>query len=196
MVPRLLVITGTSGVGKTTLTGELAAALGFGKIASTDTIREVLRSQFDSEDAPALHRSSFEPAGGDAVTDWRETVGVVSQGVEAVIQRAQRKEVDLIIEGVHYVPGSGAIEGWRSNGFVACGVVLHVSDEDLHKQMIASRENHNDKLADHYLSNFSRIRKIQSEMLVNAKNAGWIAMDITDDVPTTDLIAESLENDL
>ena len=76
--PRLLVITGSSGVGKSTISARAAASLGFSKSASTDTIRETLRTQFDSEQAPALHRSSFEPAGSGAIEDWHATVVVLS----------------------------------------------------------------------------------------------------------------------
>ena len=37
---RLLIIAGTSGVGKSTLSARVASSLGFSKIVSTDTIRE------------------------------------------------------------------------------------------------------------------------------------------------------------
>ena len=57
--PRLLIITGTSGVGKSTLTSKVASSLGFCKVAATDTVREVLRTQFDADQEPALHRSSY-----------------------------------------------------------------------------------------------------------------------------------------
>ncbi|HIN03658.1 MAG TPA: 2-phosphoglycerate kinase, partial [Candidatus Poseidoniales archaeon] len=58
MVGRLLVITGASGVGKSTLTTRVASALEFEKAASTDTVREILRTQLGIEAEPALHRSS------------------------------------------------------------------------------------------------------------------------------------------
>ncbi|PXF18647.1 MAG: 2-phosphoglycerate kinase, partial [Methanobacteriota archaeon] len=54
MVGRLLVITGASGVGKSTLTTRVASALEFEKVASTDTVREILRTQLGIEAEPAL----------------------------------------------------------------------------------------------------------------------------------------------
>jgi len=48
VVPRLLIIVGTSGVGKSTMSARLASELGFSKVASTDTVREVLRTQLTS----------------------------------------------------------------------------------------------------------------------------------------------------
>ena len=50
--PRLLVITGSSGVGKSTLSARAAASLGFSKSASTDTIREALRTQVAADELP------------------------------------------------------------------------------------------------------------------------------------------------
>ena len=109
------------------MSASLASSLGFGKIASTDTIREVLRTQISSTVSPSLHRSSFESAGGSASEDWKETVQVLSEGVLAVIQRAISKGSDLLLEGVHYVPNKEVIDLWREAGGVATGVVLYVS---------------------------------------------------------------------
>ena len=50
VVPRLLIIVGTSGVGKSTMSAKLASELGFSKVASTDTVREVLRTQLTSSE--------------------------------------------------------------------------------------------------------------------------------------------------
>ena len=52
MPPRLLIITGTSGVGKSTLSAKLAFSLGFVETAATDTVREVLRTQFTNLELP------------------------------------------------------------------------------------------------------------------------------------------------
>ena len=131
--PRLLVITGSSGVGKSTLSARAAASLEFSKIATTDTIRETLRTQFDADQLPALHRSSFEPAGSGVVQDWHETVKVLSEGVAAVVRRASMKGSDLLLEGVHVIPGAWILDDWKATGGVACGVVLYVADEDRHQ---------------------------------------------------------------
>jgi len=193
MSPRLLVITGTSGVGKTTIAAKLAPSLNIGRVTSTDMIREVKRTRHSRRDYPALHRSSFEPAGGGAVPDWKETIVAISEELAAAIQRSYVEGSDLLIEGVHLIPGEGMLENWRSGGFPACGIVLYVSDENLHKQMIVGREKHNGKLVEHYLDSFDRIREIQMEMLANAKNSGWIAMDINSQAVDIDLIGRLLE---
>ena len=181
--PRLLVIAGSSGVGKSTISARASSSLGFSKSASTDTIRETLRTQFDSEQEPALHRSSFEPAGSGPIEDWHATVVVLSEAIRAVVGRAVSKRSDLLLEGVHIIPGSGILEGWRESGGVASGVLLHVGNEDTHRQFIRTREKHNDRGLDHYLDNLGRIRAIQEEMLRKADESRWLVFDASIDDP-------------
>ena len=192
MVPRLLIISGTSGVGKSTMSASLASSLGFAKIAATDTIREVLRTQISSTASPALHRSSFESAGGSASEDWKETVQALSRGVLAVIERAISRGTDLLLEGVHYVPNREVIDIWREAGGVAIGVVLYVSSEERHRGMIANREKHNGKKVDHYLGNLDRIRKIQEELVLSGSEFGWLVIDPTKESDSIGLISSSL----
>ena len=192
VVPRLLIIVGTSGVGKSTMSARLASELGFSKVASTDTVREALRTQITSSERPALHRSSFESAGGSAVEDWGETVEAVSEGVRAVIQRALDKRSDLLLEGVHYFPNKEVIEEWRDAGGIATGVVLYVTSENMHRGMIANREKHNGKQVDHYLGNLDRIREIQEELVVSGSQSEWLLVDPTKESGAEGAIANSL----
>ena len=192
VVPRLLIIVGTSGVGKSTMSAKLASELGFSKVASTDTVREVLRTQLTSSEKPQLHRSSFESAGGSAVEDWEETVEVVSEGVQAVIERALEKRGDLLLEGVHYYPNREVIDEWRDSGGIATGVVLYVTSENMHRGMIANREKHNGKQVDHYLGNLDRIREIQENLVVSGSQSEWLLVDPTKESDAAGIISNSL----
>ena len=192
VVPRLLIIVGTSGVGKSTMSAKLASALDFSKVASTDTVREVLRTQFTSSEKPSLHRSSFESAGGSAVEDWGATVDAVSDGVQAVIERALEKRGDLLLEGVHYSPNKDVIDKWREAGGIATGVVLYVPSENMHRGMIANREKHNGKQVDHYLGNLDRIREIQENLVVSGSHSGWLLIDPTKESEAAGIISNSL----
>ena len=191
--PRLLVVAGSSGVGKSTISARAASSLGFSKVASTDTIREALRTQFDAEQEPALHRSSFEPAGGGVVEDWHDTVEVLSDAVQAVVDRAASKRSDLLLEGVHIIPSSTVLDSWKESGGVATGVLLHVGDEETHRRFIRMRERHNERGMGHYLDNLGRIRVIQDEMLGNAQESGWLVLDASEDDPLIE-IADSLRD--
>mgnify|MGYP001197574430 FL=1 len=192
VVPRLLIIVGTSGVGKSTMSAKLASALDFSKVASTDTVREVLRTQFTPSEKPSLHRSSFESAGGSAVEDWGATVDAVSDGVQAVIERALEKRGDLLLEGVHYSPNKDVIDKWREAGGIATGVVLYVTSENMHRGMIANREKHNGKQVDHYLGNLDRIREIQENLVVSGSHSGWLLIDPTKESEAAGIISNSL----
>ena len=192
MVPRLLIIVGTSGVGKSTMSAKMASYLDFSKVASTDTVREVLRTQLTSSENPSLHRSSFESAGGSAVEDWKETVGAVSKGVQAVIWRALEKGGDLLLEGVHYFPNREIIDEWREAGGIAAGVVLYVTSENRHRGMIANREKHNGKQVDHYLGNLDRIRGIQEELVASGSQSEWLLIDPTRESDAVGIISNSL----
>ena len=179
MPPRLLIITGTSGVGKSTMSTRLASELGFGKTTATDTVREVLRTQFTNQELPELHRSSFEYSSNSAVDDWRETVDAVSLGVKAVIDRAKTRGSDLLLEGVHIIPCREEIDSWRESGGIAIGIVLYIAEEERHRSMIAKREKHNGKRAEHYLNNIRRIREIQEEMILTGSASDWLLVDPT-----------------
>ena len=192
MPPRLLIITGTSGVGKSTMSAKLASGLGFGKTAATDTVREVLRTQFTNLELPELHRSSFEYSSDSAIDDWRETVEAVSIGVRAVIDRAKTRGSDLLLEGVHIIPSREEIDSWRESGGTAIGVVLYIAEEERHRSMIAKRENHNGKGADHYLDNIHRIREIQEEMVMTGSASDWLLVDPTRKNDSSELISNML----
>ena len=191
--PRLLVITGSSGVGKSTLSARAAASLGFSKSASTDTIREALRTQFDADELPALHRSSFESAGSGVVEDWHETVKVLSEGVAAVVRRASMKGSDLLLEGVHLIPDAQILNDWRGAGGIACGVVLYVEEGGRHQRFIMRRERHNNRGLAHYLDNLDRIREIQREMVSNGREAGWLVMDASAQDDPVGMVEASFE---
>ena len=76
-VPRLVLISGATGVGKTTLAKAVAHEMGLARIASSDTIREVMRATAISS-TPALNRSSYGRGEvGDAGTDWEDAARAV-----------------------------------------------------------------------------------------------------------------------
>lgn len=179
MVGRLLVITGASGVGKSTLSARIAASLEFDKVVATDTIRETLRTQISQNEDPALHRSSFQPGESNAIEDWKNTTTPLNSAIEAIVQREMKRGGDLLMEGVHFVPNFAIIDEWRAYGGEACGVVLAVEDAEEHVRMIAGRRKHNGRSVRHYLDHIDRIREIQFEMVRLAENSGWVVIDVT-----------------
>ena len=177
--PRLLVIAGSSGTGKSSTARRILLERDFTRCVSTDAIREVLRTTDAERTRPALHRSSFSLGGtGDAVLDWLETCDELEQGVRATVERARREGVDLLLEGVHVVPMDRLLDAWRQDGGVAVGVVLRVDDEARHETMLREREEASWRRADRYIASLDRIRTIQDGLVDRAKVAGWPIIDV------------------
>ena len=177
--PRLLVIAGSSGTGKSSTARRILLERDFTRCVSTDAIREVLRTTDAERTRPALHRSSFSLGGtGDAVLDWLETCDELEQGVRATVERARREGIDLLLEGVHVVPMDRLLDAWRQDGGVAVGVVLRVDDEARHETMLREREKASWRRADRYIASLDRIRTIQDGLVDRAKVAGWPIIDV------------------
>jgi 2-phosphoglycerate kinase len=145
-VPLVVLIGGTTGVGKSTIATQLATRLGIVRVVATDAIREVMRALFSLELMPTLHASSFEagsvmrePPSRDAVVvGFREQTAAVAVGVQALVERAAMEGTHLIIEGAHVVPGFLELDAWRSR-ILAVPVIVTVEDEDVHRSHFAVR---------------------------------------------------------
>lgn len=185
--PRLLLICGATGVGKSTVAVEAAQRLGFSRLLSSDAIREIMRAGTDEVEQPALFRSSFSRGvAGDAVVDWLDTCLAVNTGITATISRARREGIDLVLEGVHLVPENRWLREWREAGGLAVGVVLHVDKENDHIGMLERREEHSWRRADRYVAAIRRLRAIQSGILERAKITDWVEIETT---RTADVVA-------
>ena len=175
--PRLVLISGATGAGKTTLAKAVAHEMGIARIASSDTIREVMRATSDSPD-PALNRSSYGRGEvGDPATDWEDAAKAVQAGIEAVVERARRQGVDLVVEGVHIIPSRKLIGAWEAAGGAAVGVIVKIEDEDTHRDRIEKREANTWRGAERYRIGFDRIRSIQRAIEERGAGAEWKVVD-------------------
>jgi 2-phosphoglycerate kinase len=184
--PRLLLIAGATGTGKSTASIKIAQREGFQRIVSTDNIREVLRSVDADESNRALHRSSYSLGETkEPVQDWLDTCQVLEDAILATIAKSRREGFDLVIEGVHIVPSERILRSWTESGGFAMGVVLVVHDENLHQGMFVEREMNTYRKAERYIANLGRIRAIQDGLIERAKIANWPIVDphrVDDDV--------------
>lgn len=178
--PVLVLIGGGTGSGKSTIATRLGSRLGISRVVATDAVREVMRGSFPESILPVLHLSSFEahaavraplPEDHDPVlSGFREQVEVVASGVRRLIDRALREVTDLIVEGVHLVPGifSQDLPRWTKTAAVT-ELVLAVPDSELHRAHFLTRlERSQSRLPHRYLENFEGIRRIQRYILLEA----------------------------
>jgi 2-phosphoglycerate kinase len=177
--PIIILVGGTTGVGKSTIAAELAHRLGIVRISSTDSTREVMRSQFSKALMPSLYGSSFTawkllrfplPKSADPViVGFTEQSELVTIGTEAIIERAINEGVNMVIEGAHLLPGFIKQE-YRDHAFII-EMVIAVNDEEQHRNHFYVREleGANNRPGDKYVSHFDNIRKIQAYIKKLAK---------------------------
>lgn len=166
--PVIVLIGGTTGVGKSTIATEVAHRLGITRIVSTDSIREVMRGIFTKELMPAIYESAFNawrglripvPHGANPViVGFREQTAVVTTGVKALIDRSVLEGDSLVLEGVHLVPGY--LEPRQFKDARVVQLVIGVEDEDAHRSHFYIREVQTDGMRpfERYRANFGNIR--------------------------------------
>jgi 2-phosphoglycerate kinase len=168
-VPLVVLVGGSTGVGKSTVATMVGNRLGIVRIVSTDAVREVMRGIFTPAMMPSIHASSFEvarvlqeqPASADSVLEgFRRQVQAVSVGVTQLIRRAVVEGTDMIIEGAHVVPGFLTLP--RSDEALVAPMVVTVDDERIHRDhFVARSQDSRSRGHGRYLEHFEEIRKIQ-----------------------------------
>lgn len=166
--PLVVLLGGTTGVGKSTIASEVAHRLGITRISSTDSIREVMRGIFSADLMPAIYESAFNawrglrvpvPEGANPViVGFREQTAVVISGVKSLIDRAVLEGTSMVIEGIHLVPGY--LDPCQFKDARVVHIVIGVDDEQSHLSHFYIREVTTDgtRPLDRYRAGFSNIR--------------------------------------
>jgi 2-phosphoglycerate kinase len=177
--PLIILIGGTTGVGKSTLATQVAHRLGITRVASTDMVRQVMRAFFSADLMPAIHYSSFDAADAVRVPVAKSAdlskVGFIEQtesvtvGIEALVERAVDEAQSMVIEGVHIVPGFLDRDRWREA--LVLQFVLAVHDPGLHRSHFTVREWETGGIRPlrRYVEHFRQIRSIQKFILARAE---------------------------
>jgi len=168
--PLVVLIGGTTGVGKSTIATEVAHRLGITRISSTDSIREVMRGIFSEDLMPAIYRSAFNawrglrvpvPHGANPViVGFREQTAVVTSGVKSLIDRAVLEGTSMVIEGVHLVPGY--LDPRQFENARVVQLVIGVDDEQSHLSHFYIREvqTEGNRPLERYRAGFESIREL------------------------------------
>jgi 2-phosphoglycerate kinase len=175
--PLVVVIGGTTGVGKSTLATMLAARLGVNRVIATDVIRQVLRAFFTHEAMPTVHYSAFE-AGG--IPGYRDQAELVGTGIAAIVERAAAEGTPVVVEGVHVVPG-GVHPRVRERCVLVEALVV-VDDPERHRGHFSLRPG--TRPPQRYLERFEQIRRLQDHLWERARSERVAVID-NENVDTT-----------
>jgi 2-phosphoglycerate kinase len=183
--PLIFLIGGTAGCGKSTVATMLANRLDIVRSQSTDMLREVMRIMMPKQLMPVLHTSSFtawkalpgSPEDMKEVSDtllvsgYRSQAELLTVAIEAVIQRALRERVSLILEGVHIHPAF--VEKLEKNDdAVVMPVMLGLlKRKQLQRRIRGRGADAPQRRADRYLEHFDEIWRLQSYLLSEADHA-------------------------
>ncbi|AMD17056.1 hypothetical protein TL18_02870 [Methanobrevibacter sp. YE315] len=147
--PYVILIGSASGIGKSTISAEIAKKLNIKHLIESDFIRAVVRGIIGKEYAPALHSSSYDAykhiRNKDRYESYDELVSAgfddhasyVIPALEKIIQRAITDFDDIVIEGVHLVPGLIDTEQFEDEANIYFFVLS--SDEESHKERFVKR---------------------------------------------------------
>ncbi len=193
----IFMIGGTAGCGKSTTATDLASRLNIVRTQSTDMLREVMRAMVPSHLQPMLYESSYTawkklPHSNDHQMTQEELLidgyctqaDIMSVAIKAVIQRALRENVSLILEGVHVHPAyvENLVE---SKDAVVIPIMLGVIKRKKLQRRISGRSTKvPQRRAAKYLEHFESIWGLQTYLLSEADkvNCTIIINDSRDDV--------------
>lgn len=173
--PLIILISGATGVGKTSVGLALANQLKISRVASTDAIRQIMRLMIAPELMPALHTSSFSAwqhtgaeLGGEhpqIVQAFREQAVRVGVGVRAMIERAIEEHVSLVIDGVHLLPDLIDLSAYKDRA-TFIWIILYLDDKNRYAERFAFRSEEANQRASHrYIKNLDAILEIQQHIL-------------------------------
>ncbi|MBQ61233.1 MAG: hypothetical protein CMQ19_04065 [Gammaproteobacteria bacterium] len=184
--PLILLLGGTSGCGKSTIATMLASRLDIVRSQSTDMLREVMRTMMPEQLLPILHTSSFRawttlPGTGAEMTGvsdnllvsgFRGQADLLTVAIEAVVKRALRERVSLILEGVHIQPAfmEQLVE---SDDAIIVPIMLGVMKrKQLHQRIRGRGRDAPQRRSERYLKHFDEIWRLQSYLLSGANKSG------------------------
>ena len=173
--PILILIGGGPGVGKSTISAELGPILGINRVIGSDTIRQIMRSMISHDLIPTLHESTYtadKAITSPYVTDpllhaFDQQVSLVNKGIKAVMERGIKEGLNIIINGVHIVPGYLDIVN-DQEGYIF-QYILEVPEVEKHKQRFYARADGSLRDPERYIERIDKIRRIQEYTLNRAE---------------------------
>ncbi len=181
----IYLIGGTAGSGKSTMATMLASRLDIVRTQSTDMLREIMRTMIPEQLMPVLHRSSFNAwqalpgqlqingkvSDGQLIQGYRSQADLLSVAIGAVIERATRENVSLVLEGVHIHPAFMEKLRTESDAVVIPVMLGVLKRKQLQRRIQGRSSTVPRRRAGRYLEHFDEIWRLQSYLLSEADQA-------------------------
>ena len=142
--PKIVLIGGIPGVGKTSIAGEIAKALDIDIVLSGDYLREFIRPFGDYAKFSVMSKSVYnawtsfgERNRENIVSGFLAQSEVMNAGISAVIRRAAGNGEDIVIEQLHFVPSQLGKD--LINQIIP--IYLYIHDIDIHRNRLRERVN-------------------------------------------------------
>jgi len=173
--PLVILVGGSTGSGKSTISVELAHRLDITSVITTDIIREIMRYMISEKLMPYLHESSYLgwkkldiPSETDPVIlAFKQQSARVNVGIRGIIERAIRERSSVIVNGVHILPNLIKSKEFTNANIVT--VFTYIKKAETHKRRFYYREESGEvRKANRYIENFNHIRKIQDYVINEA----------------------------
>ncbi len=203
--PLVILIGGTTGSGKSTISADLSHRLNIVRTQSTDMLREVMRLMMPKRLLPTLHESSFcaykvlpnSQLQGDGDRQALE-VGYLTQAervgvaISAVMTRAVTEGVSVIIEGIHMHPQLMRDLDKETDAIVVPILIAVPKRKNLRKQLKGRGQQISSRRSQRYMDNFDSIWALQSFLIEEAEQYDVTIVPNSELEDTTALVKEMI----
>ncbi len=194
--PLIIMLTGSDGVGKSRVGIELAKKLNITSQIGTDVIREIMRACLSKELCEWIHTSAillsdYAPPSCENrhIFGFEKQSQLVRPAVEAAIHRATVERRDMILDGVHLIPGLFELDWYkiRFHHFV-----IVVNDPKQHRNQILGQGV---RRSGYKIQNFTRGREFQHYLIEKAQEHHCRIIDNIDLDKAMNEILEIIKDD-
>lgn len=195
---RIILINGSTGSGKSTVSHKLGLKLGITRVISTDVVRQIFRSIVNPDLVDYMSISSYEETGPSRNLAYYQQRITLCGILDKMIERFIEENIDIIIEGVHIMPY--LYNKYKEMGHSIYLFTLYIESASIHKKRFLIRQDESKKrIATKYLDHFDSIRAIQSFIIGEANiNNNFIInnedLEDTLEIIMNKIIKEDFEN--